>query len=610
MRETWHSIDDYAIIGNCRSAALVSRTGSIDWLCWPRFDSPSVFGRLLDPEGGSWSIAPTVPYRSTRRYLPETNVLETTFHCPGGSVRLLDFMPLQGARLDDSAVPEQEIVRILVCDRGEVPVTLRYVPRPHYGMKRFRLRERGRLGVRTEAGAELFLLESEFGLKVAPDGVSGCATLRAGERLRSTLVHASQWPAVFSPLTQAEQKLDQTVSGWRAWTLRLRFHGPERDWVVRSALVLRLLVFAPSGAVVGAPTTSLPERVGADLNWDYRYCWLRDASMTVRALFGIGCGAEADSFVSWLLHATRLTRPELRVLYDVFGNLPRGERERTGWSGYRESRPVRLGNAADNQLQLDVYGEVIDAATHFIAHGGEFDPETERMLRAFGEYVCRNWEQPDEGIWEPRGERRRNTHSLVLCWAALDRLLKLARGGNLHRAPLERFAMNREMIREVIESRAWNEQKRSYVATLDGDGMDAALLLMPWYGYIAPDHPRMQSTWQFLRRELGAGGSLLYRYRLPPGSREGAFGICSFWAAEYLAAGGGSLDEAQRWFDAVLPHANDLGLFGEEIDPTTGRVLGNFPQAFTHLGLISAALRLAERRGVETGAADETRRRA
>jgi GH15 family glucan-1,4-alpha-glucosidase len=355
------------------------------------------------------------------------------------------------------------------------------------------------------------------------------------------------------------------------------------------------MTFAPSGALVAAPTTSLPEWLGGVRNWDYRYCWLRDASFTLRALSALCYDEEAKAFHGWVLHATRLTWPELQVLYDVFGEARLPERELGHLEGYAGSHPVRVGNDAHGQLQLDVYGEVVDVAARFVGVGGRLDRDTGRMLDGLGRTVCKRWREPDEGIWEGRSGRFHHTHSKALCWVALDRLTKMHEAGHL-RVSVDLFRANRDAIRAEIEARGYNERIRSYTRTFDGEEMDASLLTLPLYGYVEGTHPRMRSTCARIHEKLARGG-LLYRYEagtddgLPPG--EGAFGICSFWAVECIARGG-NVGVATRAFERLLSYANDVGLFAEEIEPDTGTALGNFPQAFTHIGLINAALTLAE----------------
>jgi GH15 family glucan-1,4-alpha-glucosidase len=604
---TANSIGDYAAIGDGRSAALVGRDGSIDWLCWPRFDSPSIFAALLDPSAGHWRIAPAGSFRTERRYIEHTNVLETRFDTGSGVLLLTDLMPVaseeEKARL---MVPEREILRLIQCERGEVEVEWSFEPRDRYGLRAVRVHQAGRLGIRAEMSAGLLTLRTDLPLTIGPDGtVGGRARLRAGDAAHASLTFAAEGPAVLPPLGEwSRAALDRSIRWWQNWAARARYDGPCREMVIRSALALRLMVYAPSGAVIAAPTTSLPERIGGPLNWDYRFCWLRDASLTVRALVGLGFEEEAEAFVDWLLHATRLTRPALRVLYDVHGNEPLQERVLERLSGYKGSRPVRVGNLAAGQLQLDVYGEVIDAVTHFLRGGGTLDRETEGVLRAWGEYVCRNWNRPDEGIWEPRTGRAHHTHSRVLCWVALDRLLHLHTQRHMRWAPAAKLAENREAIRQDVLARAWNPSLGSYVAELDGERIDATLLLLAWYGFEPADSDRMRGTYRRVREQLGAGDGLLYRYRrdheperegepISPG--EGAFGICSFWGVEFLAIGGGSVDEARQLFERLAGYANDVGLFAEEIEPGTGAALGNFPQAFTHVGLINAALSLSRR---------------
>lgn len=557
-----------------------------------------MFAAILDEDGGCWRLSPVGESRATRRYLDETNVLETRFETNSGTLVVTDLMPVASEEEKDRLLlPEHEILRVAACVRGEVEIEMGLAPRPRYGRGRMRIRRAGPLGVRVEIDHGLLVLRSDLPLDVTSDGqIRGVARLRAGDTVHASLTFADDGPAVLPPLGRsARAAIDRTVAWWREWAARLRYAGPRREMVVRSALALKLLVYAPSGAVVAAPTTSLPERIGGDLNWDYRFCWLRDAAFTIRALFALGCAPEAAAFVNWLLQTTRLTQPELRILYDLYGNPPCDERTLEHFAGYQGSRPIRIGNAASGQRQLDVYGEVIDAVVHFVQAGGALDRDTERALRDFGEYVCRHWQEPDEGIWEPRSGQAHNTHSRVLCWTALDRLLQLHAKGHLHKAPAAMFQKNRELIRHEVETRAWNADMGSYVAQLDGDRLDATLLLLPWYGFESAGSERMLATYARVQAALSAGNGLLYRYRTDDSPGEGAFGICSFWGVEYLAMGGGTAAEAHEAFDGLCGYANDVGLFAEEIDPPTGAALGNFPQAFTHVGLINAAVSLARR---------------
>jgi GH15 family glucan-1,4-alpha-glucosidase len=595
-------IGDHAAIGDGRTVALVSRRGTIDWLCWPRFDSPSLFASLVDEDAGRWTLGVAGRCRTERRYLPGTNVLETRFTCPSGVLVATDLMPVASAeRAERRLAPDHEILRLVTCESGEVELETVFEPRPAYGRERPHLHDAGTLGIRAETRGGLVTLRADLPIALEGDArAAGRVRLRAGDTRHLSLTFDDAWPAILSPLAASRDALEGTVRWWRAWADRIRYDGPAREAVVRSALALRLLVYAPSGAVVAAPTTSLPERVGGDLNWDYRYCWLRDAAFTVRALGGLGFPEEADAFVSWLLHSTRLTQPELRVLYDVHGNAPAPERTLGFLAGHRGSRPVRIGNGAADQLQLDVYGEVVDAVAHLVRTGAALDRETERVLSAFGEYVCRNWRRADEGIWEPRSGKGHNTHSRVLCWTALDRLLELHAKGHVRRIPVDLFERNRAAIREEVEARAWNAALGSYVSRLDGTELDAALLLMAWYGFADARSERMRATCHRIRERLGAPGGLLYRYRTGDSPGEGAFGICCFWGAEVLALGAGRVEEAIAVFESLCRRSNEVGLFAEEIDPPTGEALGNFPQAFTHVGLINAALSIERRlRGEE-----------
>jgi len=494
--------------------------------------------------------------------------------------------------------PEHEVLRQLEGLEGEVEVEILYDPRPDYGRVSPLLEERGTLGLRCEVDGTSLTLRSEVPLELT-DGdrsASGFARIRSGERKYLSLTYSMEAPAVVPLLGEAARgRVERTVRWWQEWANRCAYKGPHRDAVVRSALALKLMTYAPSGALVAAPTTSLPEAIGGVRNWDYRYCWLRDASFTLRALYALGYREEAEAYIGWLLHATRLTWPELQVLYDVFGEARLPERELVHLEGYAGSRPVRIGNDAQDQLQLDVYGEVINGAARFLDRGGRFDRDTSRMLDGLGLTVCRRWREPDEGIWEGRSGRFHNTHSKVLCWVALDRLIEMHEAGYLD-ASVDLFRANRDEIEKEIEAHGYNERIGSYTRTFDGEEMDASLLTLPLYGYIEGTHPRMRSTCARIHEKLARDG-LVYRYEtgtddgLPPG--EGAFGICSFWAVECVARGG-NVGAAARTFEQLLAYANDVGLFAEEIDPETGAALGNFPQAFTHIGLINAALTLAE----------------
>jgi GH15 family glucan-1,4-alpha-glucosidase len=595
-------IDDYALIGDCRSAGLVSRDGSLDWLCLPRFDSPSIFAAVLDAKnGGRFLVRPLGEFRTERRYLTNTNVLETVFRTPTGACVLRDLMSVS-SEVDKRThlTPEHEVLRELEGLEGEVEVEILYDPRPDYGRVRPLLEVRGALGLRCKGDGTSLTLRSEMPLELI-DGdrsASGFARIRSGERKYLSLTYSMEAPAVVPLLGEAARgRIERTVRWWQEWANRCTYEGPYRDAVVRSALALKLMTYAPSGALVAAPTTSLPEAIGGVRNWDYRYCWLRDASFTLRALFTLGYREEAEAYIGWLLHATRLTWPELHVLYDVFGEAKLPERELPHLEGYAGSPPVRIGNDAQGQLQLDVYGEVINGAARFLDRGGRVDRDTSRMLDGLGRTACKRWREPDEGIWEGRSGRFHNTHSKVLCWVALDRLIEMHEAGYLD-VLVELFRANRDEIRKEIEAYGYNERIGSYTRTFDGEAMDASLLTLPLYGYIEGTNPRMRSTCARIHEKL-ATGELVHRYEtetddgLPPG--EGAFGICSFWAVECVTRSG-NVEGATHAFEQLLAYANDVGLFAEEIDPDTGAALGNFPQAFTHIGLINAALTIAEYR--------------
>ena len=600
-------IQDYGVVGDCRAAALISKYGSVEWLCWPRFDSPSIFAAILDrAKGGCWSISPRGEFDCRHSYIRDTNVLETAFVTSTGRMVLTDVMPVASEDFKrQNLLPDHELMREVICTDGEVEIAVEFYPRAKYGLHPVRIRQIGKCGMRMDVETGAYWLRSSQPMQLQADRAHLFTRLQKSQRLQFSLTYDEESPAVLPALgNKFHDAVKRSTDWWQGWAGRCRYEGPYREAVTRSALALKLLAYSPSGAITAAPTTSLPEHVGGSLNWDYRYCWLRDASLTIRAMIGLGYMAEAESFLSWLLHATRLTRPELRILYTVFGQLGPAEEEIPHLSGYFNSRPVRIGNGARGQSQLDIYGEVVDAAAQYALDSGGFNRTTQKVLIGLGKYVAQHWDQPDEGIWEPRSGRKNHTYSRLMCWTALDRLLALGEKGILHNFPREQFQRERDKIRRQIETRAWNSQHHTYVETLDGDKLDAVLLRIPWYGFEPADSARMKQTFAQIRKRLSAGDSLLYRYELQP--REGAFGVCGFWAVEHLALGGGTLDQAHHLFQELLRYGNDLGLFSEEIDPTTGDALGNFPQGFTHIGLISAALTLQERERGESHPAAKT----
>ena len=589
-------ISDYALIGDCRTAALVSSRGSIDWLCLPHFSSPSIFAALLDNQrGGRFAIFPAAPFKVQRRYRKHTNVLETTFTTDQGVVRLTDSLSIPNEQAQNVLHPQREVLRIVECLQGKVDTQVIFEPRPDYGRTRPRLIQRGALGWACEMGSEVLILHSDFTLACRDeDTASGVTTLSAGERRYLSLTYARHDIGIITPLGRyADRRCDYTTQWWRNWCKHNTYQGPYHDAVERSALTLKMLTYGLSGALVAAPTTSLPSVIGGVRNWDYRFCWLRDAALTSSAFLELGFNSESDAFLAWLLHSTRLTWPRLQVLYDVYGEMHLSEEQLDHFQGYRESRPVRIGNKASGQRQLDVYGEVIAAAYDFVCHGGRLASDEKRLLRGFGKVVCSDWRLTDQGIWEDRDAGHHHTHSKLMCWVAMDRLIRMHKQQHI-KVPVERFARERDLIRQSIESKGFSHTHGTYVNRYEGDSVDASLLLMCQYNYRQAHDPRLLATFERIERELGNNG-FLYRFPegfddfLPPG--EGAFVICSFWAVEYLARLGKRAQAIER-FEHILRCANDVGLLAEEVDPKTGGARGNFPQAFSHVGLINAALTL------------------
>lgn len=584
-------IGDYGLIGDTRTAALVSSAGSIDWLCVPRFDGDAVFGRLVGgSDAGSFRVAPGAPATVvSRRYRRHTATLETTWAAGGGRLTVTDAMV---ADVAGRLLPATILVRRVTAEGGAVPVTLCFDPKLGEDHRSPRCRRHDGSLV-CQWGALALSLSCTPDVDV-PLGAPTVITVTPQRPFTLLLVVAHREPLVHLDPTAGWDLVVDDEARWRAWTAQIDQHLPHRDAVVRSLLTLRLLTYSPSGAPVAAPTTSLPEEAGGVRNWDYRYAWPRDASIGVGTFLGVGKVDEARSFLAWLLHASRLTRPRLPVLLTLDGRRPRSEHDLRGWPGYAASTPVRVGNGAADQHQLDGYGWVLDAAWVLVQAGHRLYSETWRTMRGFADLVARRWREPDAGIWEIRGEPAHHVHSKLMAWLALDRALRI---GDTHRLPARqarRWRAARDDIAADVTAHGFDPAKHSYTRGYGSGDLDAAALILPMLGLEAPDSPRTHATIDAIRAELGAGGPLLYRY--PPGrdglpGTEGAFLPCSFWLVQALARSGRTV-EAEDLFDALLRLANPLGLYGEEMDPTTGDHLGNYPQALTHAALVQAVLAL------------------
>ena len=600
------AIEDYAVIGNCRTLALVSRFGSIDWLCLPHFSAPSYFGALLDrARGGRFAVTPARVERVEQAYVEGSNVLRTTFACADGVLELTDFMAMNESPSGHGADTQRsfEVVRIARCLAGAVELQALYQPRPDYAAAVPRLVAEAPGCWRCEWPAAATRLFTQLPLApTAPGTLEARVVLRAGEQADAVLSApdlASDRAAPAAPAQHVDAALAATLAWWHAWCARSGYAGPYREAVMRSALALKLLTYSPSGAVVAAGTTSLPEDpADGARNWDYRFCWLRDTSLVLQSFMDLGYIAESEAFLGWLLHATKATRPRLQVMYDIHGATELGEHVLATLAGYHGIGPVRVGNAASKQAQNDIYGEVVGTAAEFVQRGGRLDDDEKLLVAGFADVVCRIWRQPDQGIWEIRLPPRHNTHSKLMCWAALDRALWLHGAVGI---PIDapRVRAERDALRADIDAHAWNAGLGGYVGYYGGAAPDASLLLMPRLGYLAANDARMQGTLRLILGQLGAGSDgLLYRY--PPGGaydglsgRENLFAICSFWCVDCLARQG-RLDEAHALFERLLALRNPLGLYAEEFDARTLSPLGNFPQAFSHVGMITAALALTQ----------------
>jgi GH15 family glucan-1,4-alpha-glucosidase len=589
-------IAEHGIVGDLHSVALVSTDGTIDWYCCPRFDSPSVFAALLDRErGGYYRVAPIdVTWTPKQLYLPDTNVLITRFLTEDGVGELQGFMPIEPS---PTAHRHRLIRRVLVI-RGELRFALELEPRFDYARERHQT-ELTAHGAVFESRSMRLALHSPVPLERTRDGVRAQFTLAAGESATFVLepLEAGERPRPYSE-AETRELFETTVGYWRRWLARSRYAGRWREMVHRSALVLKLLTYRPSGAIVAAPTTSLPEQIGGGRNWDYRYTWIRDAAFSLYGLLRLGFTEEAESFMAWLTDRFRESNGErasgpLQIMYRVDGGTDLDEQILDHLEGYRGSRPVRIGNRAATQRQLDIYGELIDSVYLFNKYGTPIYADAWDDLARLVEWVCDHWDEADEGIWETRGGQKRFTYSRLMSWVALERAVRIARQRGLP-GDLGRWSVSRDAIYRAIMTHGWSDSRRAFVQHVDSDVLDASLLLMPLVKFIAPTDPRWLSTLDQIGREL-VSDSLVYRYNVtasPDGlaGDEGTFSMCSFWYVEALARAG-RVDEARLAFEKMLTYANHLGLYAEEIGPT-GEQLGNFPQAFTHLALISAAFNL------------------
>jgi len=585
---------EYAAIGDGRTTALIASDGSIDWLCLPDLDSATVFAAVLDAErGGSFRLAPSARFTTERRYVPETNVLETTFTTGEGVVRVTDAMLLPGEGL----APARELARRVEGLSGRVPMRWRVEPRFAYGSRTPRMGRRGVTPVATDGRQAIALSSWAAGEPtVDASSISGEFISRQGETALLVLSGADQEPLVLPRRADVESRLQTTVAFWRDWAAERTYAGPWREAVTRSALALKLLIHAPSGAIAAAPTASLPEQIGGERNWDYRFCWVRDSAFTLEALMQLGCPSEADAFFWWLLHASQLTHPRLRVLYRLDGGARAPESE-LELSGYRDSQPVRVGNGAVDQSQLDVYGDLLQTAWLYGRAANGLDPETGRRLAETADLVCEIWRQPDCGIWEVRSEPRHFTHSKMMCWVALDRAMRMADAGWLPQSHSSRWKAEAAGIRDFVETSCWSHELGAYVRSADSRELDASVLLGALMHYRGDHDPQLTQTIGALRRELGRG-SLLYRYSGEDGLRggEGAFLCCSFFLVDALARAG-HVDEAPEMMEELIGLANDVGLYAEQIDSETKDFLGNIPQGLVHLSLINAAVSLGKADG-------------
>ena len=587
-------LEAYGVIGDSRTAVLVGADGSIDWACLPDFDSPSVFGGLLDPSSGRFVVRPTDPYTAKQYYEPGTNVLVTEFSTPHGVARVRDFMSYT-----ERKVPTAEIYRRIEGVQGEVDLEIIFDPRFDYGLTEPTM-ERSAYGVRaTDADGQAIVLSTTLPMTLSDEGAVGHTTLRAGQE---TYVVADWGADNIHPVAsyQGDRRLWSVRTFWRNWVDRLPYHGRYRETVERSMLALKLLIYEPTGAIVAAPSMSLPEWPGGERNWDYRYSWVRDSAFTLRALFQAQYTSEGTAYFDWLLGQALQGGP-LRVMYSI-----RGERElpeRTlPLRGYRNSTPVRIGNGAAHQFQLDIYGSLLDAALRYDRQGGLLTITEWEKLSELAQVIYKRWNEPDAGIWEARTEPRHYTYSKVWAWVGLTRAAKLAEQLGAD-APADDWSTAANQIREQVLEHAWNADLGAFTQSYGSDALDASVLVMPTVGFLQASDPRFKSTLESCTTRLRAGSDeLLYRYLNEDGLEgpEGAFLLPSFWMVEATALAG-DLRTARALLAKLIDHMSPLGLYAEEVHPDTGALLGNFPQGFSHLGLLNAIFRLENLKRMDEG---------
>ncbi|MBY9076565.1 glycoside hydrolase family 15 protein [Nocardioides sp. WL0053] len=598
------AIADHALLSDCHSSALVDKEGSVEWLTFPRFDSPSIMGRLLGENAGHWSIRPVGDFTTTRRYVDETLVLETTFDTGGGTVVLTDALAM-GPHNEGHAIGRNAphiLLRSLSCTAGEVEVEVSYAPRPEYGLV-VPLLSQVPGGVTARGGAEWLVLTTPVDLHLDTGTGTGRVRIREGETLRFALHRStlSETPARVHSESELIEMTQRTLEAWRSWSsLHQTYDGPWRDLVHISGRVLQSLTYQPSGAIVAAATTSLPEAVGGERNWDYRYSWVRDASLTMEALWVAACPDEATDFFSFMATAAATgVGPEkaLQIMFGIGGEHDLTERTLDHLDGWRGSSPVRAGNGAWNQQQVDVYGELLGAAHRLSDQLAGLDEDTRRFLVALADAAAVRWREPDQGIWEVRGDPQHFLYSKVMCWVALDRAIELADVIG-DRSRVEEWKRTRDEISEAVIRDGWSDSAGAFTQHFGTDALDASNLMLPIVGFLPATDPRVLATIDAIEERLTDDRGLVYRYHTEEGvdglaGEEGTFLLCTFWLAQALAMAG-RLDRARAVFEGAAKYVNDVGLLAEEVDPETGELLGNFPQAFSHIGLVNAAWAISE----------------